>query len=281
MSVKIHEKISIGLGLNYQLSNFHLIKWDGQEIENLAQQAFGITITDYYLRSEYKLSNNGFAFFTGIQAQVSESVLLGFVYQGSHNSESSGNLDYQHKSTEYTDLDPLVKAAFPDGDMDLVGRTNVNQFTFGLALILNNQFDCEVNYNYKLWSQLKTWKYSLSKHILQEDLSYTNEGEVPWKWQDSESWRIGGEYHINQFLDVRIGLSINSSPIPDEGLMSVVPNSSHWDIHLGMGYKMNNYVIDIGYVHKFYKKRVNMAWYGMTLKEIQGSLFAVSLGREI
>ncbi|UCE08143.1 MAG: outer membrane protein transport protein [bacterium] len=281
LSFKFHKKISIGLGLHYQMSNIKLVKWDRIEIENLAQQELGITVTDYYLQSEYRLSNKGLTFFGGIQARISEEMLLAFAYQGGRDIESTGTLDFKHKDTKYTDLDPLVRAAFPDADVVLNGRTNVHQFTFGLAVILSKKFECEVNYNHKLWSQLKSWKYSLSEPILLEDLTYTDEGEAPWNWMDSGSLRLGSEYHVSPTLDARAGFSINSSPIPDKWLMSAVPESKHWDIHLGAGYKINKWKIDIGYVHKFYTKRANLDWYGMMLRENQGSLFAISLGKEI
>lgn len=281
LSVKINEMISIGLGLHYQMSNIRHVKWDRIEIENLAQQELGITVTDYYLRSEYKVSNNGLAFFGGIQARISEALLLGFAYQGGSDNESTGTLDFKHKDTEYPDLDPLVKEAFPDADIVMNGRTMVHQFTFGLAVILSSKFECEVNYNYKLWFLLEKWEYSLSKPHIQEDLSYSAEGEVPWKWENSGSLRLGCEYHVNPSLDVRAGLSFNSSPVPDELLMAAVPESKHWDIHLGAGYKINKWEIGIGYVHKFYTKRANPDWYGMMLEKNQGSLFAISLGMEI
>jgi len=38
LSIKIHEKISIGLGMHYQMSNIRAVLWDRAEIENLAQQ---------------------------------------------------------------------------------------------------------------------------------------------------------------------------------------------------------------------------------------------------
>ncbi|MFC2088165.1 OmpP1/FadL family transporter [Calditrichota bacterium] len=280
-SFKIHKNISIGLGMHYQMSNIKLERWDRIEIENLAQQELGITMTDYYLRSVYKLTSNGFAFFGGIQARISEELLLGFVYQGGQDSESTGTFDFKHKDTEYTDLDPLVRAAFPDADVVLNGRTNVHQLTFGLAVILSKKFECEVNYNYKLWAQLESWKYSLSNPILQEDLSYSDKGEAPMNWENSGSFRLGSEYHFSPSLDARAGFSINSSPVPDKWLMTPVPDSRHLDIHWGAGYKINKWTIDIGYVHKFYKKRVNLQWYGMRLRENQGSLFAISLGKEI
>jgi long-subunit fatty acid transport protein len=138
-----------------------------------------------------------------------------------------------------------------------------------------------VNYNYKLWSQLESWKYSLSKPILQEDLSYSDVGEVPLNWVNSGSFRFGGEYHFSSSLDARAGFSINSSPVPDDWLMTPVPDCKHWDIHLGAGYATNIWKIDISYVHKFYEKRVNLNWYGMRLAKSQGSLFAISLGMGI
>jgi len=281
LSVKIHEKISIGLGMHYQMSNIRLVKWDRIEIENLAQQELGITVTDYYLRSDYKLSSKGLAFFGGIQARMSETLLLGFAYQGGWDNESTGTLDFKHKDTEYPNLDPLVEAAFPDADIVLNGRTMVHQLTFGLGVIVSSKFECEVNYNHKLWSQSERWEYSLSNPHIEEDLSYTDEGEVSWNWENSGSLRLGGEYHVNPSLDVRAGLSFNSSPIPNNSLMAVVPDSKHWDVHLGAAYKINKWKIDIGYVHKFYTKRANLDWYGMMLEKSQGSLFAISLGMEI
>lgn len=281
LSVKINEKISIGLGMHYQMSNIRHVKWDRSEIENLAQQELGITVTDYYLRSEYKLSGKGLAFFGGIQARISEALLLGFAYQGGWDNESTGTLDFKHKDTEYPDLDPLVEAAFPDADVVLNGRTMVHQFTIGLGIIFSSKFECEVNYNYKLWFLLERWKYSLSKPYIQEDLSYTDEGEISWKWENSGSLRLGGEYHVNPSLDVRAGLSFNSSPVPDKRLMAAVPDSKHWDIHMGVGYQINKWKIDIGYVHKFYTERANPDWYGMMLEKSQGSLFAISFGMEI
>lgn len=280
LSFKINEKISIGLGIHYQMSNIGHVKWDRIEIENLAQQQLGITVTDYYLRSVYKLSGNGLAFFGGIQARISEVLLLGFAFQGGWDNESTGTLDFKHTDTEYTDLDPLVRAAFPDADVVLNGRTMIHQFTFGLAVIFSSKFECEVNYNHKFWSLLERWKYSLSKPHIQEDLSYTDEFEASWNWEDSGSLRLGGEYHVNPSVDVRAGLSFNSSPVPEERLMATVPDSKHWDIHLGLGYKINKLEIDIGYVHKFHAERTNQEWYGMILEKTQGSLFSISLRME-
>ncbi len=100
-------------------------------------------------------------------------------------------------------------------------------------------------------------------------------------WENSGSLRLGGEYHVNPSLDVRAGFSFNSSPIPNDSLMSAVPDSKHWDIHMGVGYRINKWKIEIGYVHKFYTERANPHWYGIILEKSQGSLFAISFGMEI
>ncbi|MBN1273353.1 MAG: outer membrane protein transport protein [Candidatus Aminicenantes bacterium] len=285
MAFKINESISIGLGVHYLMSNIEIILWDRQEIENLARERLGETITDYYLRSIYSLSGNGLAFFGGIQARLSDAVIFGFSYQGGKDMETKGTLDYEHESTKYPSLDPLVQLGFPDGDITSQGSTAVHQFTFGLALVLGLKFEFEVNYNYKLWSQLEKWPYVLSNPVIDEDLEYYDEGGIPWYWRNSGCLRFGSEFHVNDSLDLRAGLSVSQSPIPGESLTLVVPDSNNTGIHLGLGYRINKLSIDIAYAYRFYGERANEIpnWesYGILVKKTQGSIFGISLGLEL
>ena len=282
LAVKINNNISLGLGLHYLRSNIKMTLWDRQEIENLAKEELGVTITDYFLRSDYDLSCDTLTFFGGIQARISDALIFGFSYQGGRDMESKGTLDFDHKETQYPALDPLVREAFPDVDVTNLGTTTVHQFTFGLAFLLSRKLELEVNYNYKLWSHLEKWEYVFSKPIIEEDLAYYTEGELPWYWQNSHSLRFGAEFHANESFDLRTGISLNQSPVPAERLILVVPDSNNTAIHLGLGYKINKFKIDIAYTYKIFAERANDIpnWneYGITVLKTYGSVFGISLG---
>ncbi len=74
-------------------------------------------------------------------------------------------------------------------------------------------------------------------------------------WNDATQIRLGADYTANQNLDLRAGVYIDPAPAPDETYSILFPSISYTGISLGAGYKVSNFVIDLGMEYLIGKDR--------------------------
>ncbi len=73
----------------------------------------------------------------------------------------------------------------------------------------------------------------------------------PLAWKDSWIARAGAEYAVTPALAVRVGGIYGSNPVPANTLFTIFPAVAEGAATLGMGYRMGNATLDIGYAHTF------------------------------
>ncbi|RKY35007.1 MAG: hypothetical protein DRP73_05015, partial [Candidatus Omnitrophota bacterium] len=94
------------------------------------------------------------------------------------------------------------------------------------------------------WSKIGT----LVEH-LDEPLGPIEEINLKRDWKDTYSYRVGAEYKLNERLSLRCGYMWDPSPVPEETLDPLMFDVSLNRYSVGLGYKVDNWSIDIAYMY--------------------------------
>lgn len=78
---------------------------------------------------------------------------------------------------------------------------------------------------------------------------------VQKNWNDG--WNIGGgvEWNATNWLDLRLGMLWDKSPIPDATADYLIPNNDRWHFMAGFGVHKDAWSVDVGYTYLFVKNR--------------------------
>lgn len=88
------------------------------------------------------------------------------------------------------------------------------------------------------WSSYKTLKATFDNGT-----SLTS----PKNWHNAWMWRIGAQYRVNDYLDLRAGFLYDETPIPSDTLDPLVPSGDRKGYCGGIGLHFDKLTFDIGY----------------------------------
>lgn len=77
----------------------------------------------------------------------------------------------------------------------------------------------------------------------------------PLEWKDSWVVRAGAEYAVSQRLSLRAGGLYGSNPVPATTLFTIFPAVAQTALTAGVGYRLGNTTLDLGYAHTFTSKQ--------------------------
>jgi len=103
------------------------------------------------------------------------------------------------------------------------------------------------------WSSYKELKptYSSSAPIYSNVLSTA----VPKNWKDVWSYHFGGQYSVNNNIDLRAGYTYEENPIPDSTLGGDLPDSNRHYLSIGSGLHNTFAAVDLAYTYVIFEDR--------------------------
>ncbi len=120
----------------------------------------------------------------------------------------------------------------------------------GLSYRPTEQCTLITDINWNNWSIYKNINFEF-----QENTPYFPDSENLRNWEDTWTFRLGGEYMLQERIALRAGYLFDQSPIPEKSLGPELPTGDRHGITLGAGYKWGNVVLDVAYSHLFVKDR--------------------------
>lgn len=79
---------------------------------------------------------------------------------------------------------------------------------------------------------------------------------IPKNWDDSNAYRIGVSYAVNDAWTVMGGFGIDKTPVPDSTIGFELPDSDAWLYSVGVRYKMNKQMeVGISYLYDYKEDR--------------------------
>ena len=118
----------------------------------------------------------------------------------------------------------------------------------GVFWQINRWWGAELVYEYTRWSEFKT----LNATFLSGPLPGFS---LPQNWKNTSTIRLGSFYTLNNNWEVRGGLALEETPIPNKTLNPAIPDADKLTVNAGIGYKWDRLSLDVGYMAGFYKMR--------------------------
>ena len=79
--------------------------------------------------------------------------------------------------------------------------------------------------------------------------------QLPQDWKNTSTLRLGSYYALNKNWELRGGIAIEQTPIPNKTLNPAIPDADKLTLNAGVGYKWEKLSVDLGYMAVFYKTR--------------------------
>jgi len=93
-------------------------------------------------------------------------------------------------------------------------------------------------------AQWTEWtSYKVLKAVFDNGTSLTN----PKKWHNAWLWRIGSQYRVNTYIDLRAGFLYDETPIPNSTMDPLVPSGDRKGYCGGIGLHFDQLTFDVAY----------------------------------
>jgi long-subunit fatty acid transport protein len=128
---------------------------------------------------------------------------------------------------------------------------------------INRSWGAEFVYEHARWSEFKRFaaRFPTTTVFLGTPVPGFN---LPEKWKDTSTLRLGSYYLLNKNWEIRGGIALGETPIPNRTLNPAIPGADQLSLNGGLGYKLGSLSVDLGYAAVFYKTR------RITNNEIEG-----------
>jgi long-chain fatty acid transport protein len=231
---------SVGTGLSF-------VHASGVFSRALCLDPISFCTQDLGLEGRVRLTDaaDAFAYNLGVLVKPTDNFKLGFSYR------SRVDIRFDHADAKFRGSFsiPAVKADIRP--LPLPSVINV-----GLFWQIMPAWGAEFVYEYARWSEFKnlTATFSPTPIFLPLDAPITG-FQLPEDWKNTSTLRLGSYYALNRNWELRGGLAIEQTPIPNKTLNPAIPDADKLTLNAGVGYKWENLSIDFGYMAIFYKTR--------------------------
>lgn len=124
-------------------------------------------------------------------------------------------------------------------------RTNLpvmlpQQIGLGYAVRPVEPLKIEFNVIWTDWNALDRFRVGSSNPVF-------NDSRIPADWQSGFTYRLGGQYELNDHWAVRAGYAYADNAIPEATFTPIVPDSQYHLAALGLGYTADRWSLDLAY----------------------------------
>jgi long-chain fatty acid transport protein len=124
----------------------------------------------------------------------------------------------------------------------------------GLFWQINPSWGAEFVYEYTRWSEFKRVNAFFSP-VPTFFGAPVSSFSLPRDWKNTSTLRLGSFYRLNENFELRGGMAVEETPIPNRTLNPAIPGADLLTLNGGVGYKWEKLTVDLGYMAVFYKKR--------------------------
>ncbi len=232
VSYKITDKIGIGAGFVYATGKVNLQK-DLPLVD--AQGNYG--------KAELNGNASGFGFNAGIYYKPTDKLSVGLSYR------SQVNMNVKSGTANFTVPTSLANQ-FPNTNFKS-SLPLPQVLTLGFAYNATSKLTLALDASFIGWKAYKQleFDYKDTTSTLQNTISARN-------YQNTFSFRLGGQYKITDQLAARLGLSYLITPIKDGYVTPEVPDASRLNFTGGLGYNINkHFIVDASFTFESLKRK--------------------------
>ncbi|MEW6682549.1 MAG: outer membrane protein transport protein [Nitrospirota bacterium] len=168
----------------------------------------------------------------GMQARFGATA-VGAVYKSASSISFDGNARFQ--------VPAPAASLFPSGGME-TSLKFPQMVIVGVANRAIPRLTLEGDVQWSNWNTLDSQAIRFDTNTLT-----VQDTSVPLDWQDTWTFRIGGQYDVSDTVAFRAGYSFDPSAVPDSTLSPVFPEPDKQQITVGLGITRGSWTIDLLY----------------------------------
>lgn len=245
VSYTINDMVSVGAALNINYGMFSLKRWAGMITIETSDPPIDFDLGQY----EMDLKGWGFGATFGVLVKINETLSAGATLRTPSRIKFSGDISISN--IELLDYRPSSEAETESPHLSLplwIAAGVAFRPLSGLTLTGDLQWtrwstldQIELNFIDPFWSGFMIESQGNIMHL---------------EWKDALQVRFGAEYMLREDLAVRAGYYYDPTPAPAETMNVLLPSYTFNAFTIGVGYSLNDLVIDFGLEYLAGKKRV-------------------------
>ena len=244
MALKFTDKFSAAFGVEAMYLNFNLKK-------KVNFSRIGQPDGDTDLEAD----GMGYGFNMALHYQPCQYAKLGLTYRSPVTMKVTGDANFSDIPTSPVPFEAL--GAFRDTSAH--GTVTLpDSFAFGVAMYPMDKLSVEVGAVYTLWSKYDELKIGFGDDVIPvggSPLVRTDETTSPKNWDDVWRFNVGVEYAALDWLDLRLGYVYDYTPVPDETIDYLLPDSDRQIFSTGLGFHKDNWAVDVNYSYLLFADR--------------------------
>ncbi len=250
-------RLSVGAGAAVVLGTIELNQHADAPLEDPLLALLGVPLGTDIARARLAGSGVGFGGHVGAYWQATDRLAFGARYMHEVEVDLDGDADFEQIATGLTliipdpgtgemtptPLDALVAPSFQAGgpfeDQEATSSfTLPPQAVIGTRVALTTDAAVAADYQWTGWSTFD---------VIVAELENGGELELPLRYDDTHTFRLGADYAATPALDVRAGFTYNTAASPDESVTPVLPEAERNTYTAGLGYRAGAVRADLYY----------------------------------
>ncbi len=226
----------------YQVSDNISVGWGLDFVYSMVTLKRKADLAPFAGEADVKLTGDGtgFGYRFGLLAKVTNELSLGFSFRS--------DVKISYTGTAETKGPQQLQANLPNGNVKTELTTPQN-YTIGAAYKVTPELLLSADFQYVTWSTYRDLKVDFVDPKW-PDLS------SPRNYFDSFIARLGAEYKLLSFVDLRAGFFFDKNPIRDPYVDPTLPDADRLGFNFGFGYKLNeNVKFDFAYMFLRFAER--------------------------
>ncbi|HEU4523269.1 MAG TPA: outer membrane protein transport protein [Thermoanaerobaculia bacterium] len=234
-------RIAVGAGIEYRRARVTL------ERNNGALNPFTgriVDVANIYLDGEW---SSDIGWNAGVLFKPNERLRLGVSYRADMDIEIEGEANFTQIPTGSPQLDAIVAAGLPP---DQAISTTI-PFPAHLAVGLGYDgtlWDIDFDITHTTWSRFETL-------LVEFEQTPAVNLERPQNWEDTMSFRLGGNRRVTEDWDIRLGGLFDQNPQPTEAVGPLLPDSDRTGVSFGAGFHRGQWIADAGLLFLEFQER--------------------------
>ena len=193
--------------------------------------------------AEVEASGYGLGGNIGVTWNITENQRLALTYRSGYKVDYEGDF-------EVSNYQPLLPGTTAESDFSTeIEFPHIIGVGYGIELM--DQVQVEANFEWQEWSSNESLKLDLENN--QPYLFGQN--EIVNDWNNSIIIGVGGSWQFAENWVFRTGYRYLETPIPDETLSPILPDTDQHSISVGLGYQAGAHAVDVAYTYSIYKDR--------------------------
>jgi len=237
---QIHPRVSVAAGAQAVLSTV--------ELRRAIPQVFLDRVYDVGKVKLSATSDVAFGFNGGLLVRPTEKISVGVSYRSQVKMDYDGDADFTSKATGNPLVDAAVATEFPKDQKGTTQITFPQIITGAVGFTPSKKWSVEFDVSWVEWSKFDRLELKFPEN---PELSQT----IPEDYEDSFTYRVGGEYKLTDKLTLRAGYIFDQTPSPDESVTPLLADADRHDITAGLGYTFGKVTVDLAHMLTLFKKR--------------------------